>query len=546
MRRQRPNDHLFMRPFILLLAIMLLVSPVLSATSRQSDLAAASQRIRAEAFERSRIMDYAFYLTDVYGPRLTGSPNYRKAAEWAMQELKQLGLTNITKDSIDEYRYSWVNTRFSLAMTEPSFAPLIGAPLAWSTSTQGAVEGEAVRIDFPEQKLDLVTQFIEKYKGKLHGKILFLTNASVLKLKSSSQVVRWSDSDVADQVAKAEARLRSPTTARNPRPPRNMSEIYKIIDMLESFFKAEGVVAMTGDLGESSMNDGGTFVVQNALLQGPRRITPGFPPMFALAAEHYNRIVRLINKGITVRLRLDLGAVLIENPPDAYNVIGEITGGSKKDEIIMVGAHLDSWAGGTGATDNAAGCAVVMEVARIFKTLGLPLDRTVRFILWGGEENGNHGSFSYVNKHLIDIHRDPAHPWDLQIGTPKPEYEKFSSYYNLDEGTGRIRGVVIGNDLAARPLIESWLAPVRDLGAIAVIPRGGAGSDDASFASVGLPAFSFLQDPLEYNTRTHHTNMDVYDRLQEDDLKQAAVVLATLVYADANRDVPMPRPGSSR
>jgi hypothetical protein len=451
-------------------------------------------------------------------------------------------LSEIVKEPIQGFRYGWVNTRFSVAMTAPTFAPLIGAPLAWSSGTEGPVEGEATRVDLPPQKMDAVKQFIEKYRGKLRGKILLLTNPHVLKLQTSPRSVRWSDSEVAEQTAKAESLTKSPAPASGPPPPSpNMQEIHMVNDMIQSFFKEEGVLAMIGDLGDRKMNDGGTFVVQSALLQGPLKVTPGFPPMIVIAAEHYNRVVRLVTRGISVRLRLDVESNLIDNTPDAFNVIGEIPGGTKKNEIILVGAHLDSWTGGTGATDNAAGCAVVMEVARIFKTLGVPLDRTVRFVLWGGEEEGNQGSLSYVNKHLIDLKRDVARPWQFNTGRPKPDYDKFSSYYNLDEGTGRIRGVVIGNNYAARSLIEEWLAPVRDLGAIAILPRPGPGSDDASFAAAGLPSFSFLQDPLEYGTRTHHTNMDVYDRLQKDDLIQAAIVLATLVYADANREMRMPR-----
>ena len=524
----------------------LVISPLMAASTKQSEITATSQRIRSEALTHSRIMDYAFYLSDVYGPRLTGSPNFRAAGEWAMRELKEMGLSGIVKDPIDEFGYSWVNTRFSLEMTTPSFAPLIGAPLAWSTGTKGPVEGEPVRVDLPSQKLDAVTKFIEEQKGKLRGKIMLLTPPLVLKLHTTPQSARWSDSEVAEQVAKAEATAKSPTQTSVGPPPLDMQEIYRVNNMLESFFKEEGVLAMIGDLGGSKMNDGGTFVVQNALLQGPKKMTLGFPPMIVMAAEHYNRVVRLVNKGVPVRLRLDVGTNLIEKTPDAFNVLGEIPGGSKKDEIVLVGAHLDSWTGGTGATDNAAGCAVAMEVARILKSLGMPLKRTVRFVLWGGEEEGNQGSTSYINKHLIELKRDVDRPWQFNVGARKAEYNKFSSYYNLDEGTGRIRGVVIGKDFAARPLFEEWLGPVRDLGAMAVLPRAGAGSDDASFTTAGLPSFSFLQDPLEYDSRTHHTNMDVYDRLQKDDLIQAAVVLATLVYADANRDVPMPRPTSNQ
>jgi carboxypeptidase Q len=538
MRTQESHNHLFIRLFIRLLTIVLVVSPILSTTARQSDLTAVSQRIRAEAFAHSRIMDYAFYLTEVYGPRLTGSPNFRAAGEWAMRELGSLGLSNIRKELFEDFRYGWANTRFSVVMTAPSFAPLIGAPLAWSTGTQGPVEGEPVRVDLPSQTTASVTQFCEKYRGKLRGKILLLNNALELKLRTSGQSIRWSDSEIADQVAKADLQAKPPAPVPSGQAPQrpNMDEIQRVNNQFKSFLADEGVVAMIGDLGNPRMNDGGAFSVEKALLQGPNSVMPELPPMIVMAAEHYNRVVRLVNKGITVRLRLDVGVNLIDHTPDAFSVIGEIPGGRKKDEIIMVGAHLDSWAGGTGATDNAAGCAVVMEVARILKALGVPLDRTVRFALWGGEEQGIKGSRSYVSKYLMDF----------KSGTRKPEYDKFSSYYNLDEGTGRVRGVLIGDNVAVRPLVETWLAPVRDLGATAVLTRPGTGSDDASFAQAGLPIFSFLQDPLEYRSRTLHTNMDVYDRLQKDDLMQAAIVLATLVYADANRDVPMPRPSSHR
>jgi carboxypeptidase Q len=294
---------------------------------------------------------------------------------------------------------------------------------------------------------------------------------------------------------------------------------------LNQFLNDEGVLVV---LSSGTIADGGTVFASAAGSQDPKEPLP--PPSVALTPEHYNRIARLIEKKVPVTLEFDIQAKVTE-PKDAFNVVGEIPGAKKNAGIVMLGAHLDSWTGGTGATDNAAGCAVALEAMRILKALNVPMARTVRLGLWTGEEEGLLGSKAYVKAHFAD-------PEDMKL---KPEHAKLSGYFNLDNGTGKIRGVYLqGNDMM-RPVFESWLAPFKDLGATTISIRNTGGTDHLSYDAVGLPGFQFVQDPVEYSTRTHHSNMDVFDRLQAGDLMQAAAVMATMVYETAVRDEMLPR-----
>ncbi len=276
-------------------------------------------------------------------------------------------------------------------------------------------------------------------------------------------------------------------------------------------------------------SDANTTVAAKGGSEDPKDPVP--PPMIALLPVHYNRIVRLLEKKIPVRLELEVEAQFHDDAHEAVNVIAEIPGRRKKDEVVMLGAHLDSWHGGTGATDNGAGCAVAIEVMRILRALELEMDRTVRLALWGGEEQGLLGSKAYVKEHFADP----------EVMALKPEHARLSAYFNLDNGTGRIRGVYLqGNDMV-RPVFQAWLAPFADLGATTITIRDTTGTDHLSFDAVGLPGFQFLQDPVEYGTRTHHSNLDVYDNAQAGDLMQAAAVLASFVYHTAMREQLLPR-----
>lgn len=486
-------------------------------------------RIREEAFERSKAMDHLFYLTDVQGPRLTGTPEFKKAADWAVKRLVEMGVSEARLEKWGPFGRAWSYQRFTAHMIEPAYSPLIGFPMAFTSGTNGAVRGEAmpasIRLD-PD---------FEKFKGKLRGKIVMVDPMQNLMPQDKPQLARWTDAQLAEFAMAPEA---LPAAARNQPPPRagmpglapgepfNMQKVRAFIDKRNQFFIDEGVSAV---LSIGTRNDGGTIFATSGGSFDPKRPIP--PPMAVIAAEQYNRMLRLAEKGMPVKVELDVAAQFYEGDPYTFNVIGEIPGSRKREEIVMLGAHLDSWQGATGATDNAAGSAIMLEVMRILKTLDLKMDRTVRLALWSGEEQGLLGSKAYVKEHFAD-------PAKMEL---KSEHSKLAGYFNIDNGTGKIRGINLqGNDML-RPVFESWLAPFKDLGANTVSIRRVGGTDHLSFDAVGLPGFQFIQDPIEYQTRTHHSNMDVYDRAVPEDLKQMAAIVAAFVYDTATREEMLPR-----
>ncbi|MBV8729814.1 MAG: M20/M25/M40 family metallo-hydrolase [Acidobacteriia bacterium] len=491
------------------------------------------QRIRAEGMTNSRIMDHAFYLTDVYGPRLTGSHNFKQAGDWAVRRLRELGLQNVTEEPIPNPYPGWQCTRFTVQQLEPVFASLIGAPLAWSTGTAGAVVGDAVSfVPTESDRLD-PKQFFERFRGKLKGRFVLIDVPQALRLPSAPLVSRLTDEEIADLTrAPAPAAPVTVPSVANVTPPALSSPIelptswlnrpQGFIEDVFRFIQQEAPAALVQE--GRRLNEGGTIRAMG--------VRSGLPPSFVLASEHYNRISRLLDHGMQVRLELDLDAEFHDSSEESFNVIGELPGSRKSDEVVMLGAHLDSWAAGTGATDNAAGCAMVIEAVRILKQLNLTMDRTVRVALWGAEETGPiGGSSAYVKRHFAD----------LETHTRKPEYPKLSVYFNLDSGTGKVRGVYLEGYEGARPSVERWFEPFKDLGVTLIGRRISFGSDQAPFIRAGLPVIYLEQDPLDFETRTNHTNMDVYDRLQSEDLKQGAVVLAALVYNAATRDEQLPR-----
>lgn len=494
-------------------------------------------RIRTEAFERSKVMDHLFYLTDVYGPRLSGTPAFKRAADWTVQRLTESGVSNARLEKWGPYGRGWSYSKFSLAQIEPVYSPIIGFPMAFVSGTNGTVHGEvmpaSIRLD-PD---------FEKYKGKLRGKIVLIDPLQDLQPQDKPQQARFTDAQLAEFAMAPEG---TNTPARNqttragmpgiaPGEPFDMAKVRAFLDKRNKFLVDEGALAV---LTVGSRNDGGTIFATSGGSYDPKRATP--PPMIAVSAEQYNRMMRLQQKGIAVQVQLDLAAEFYDGDQYAYNVIGEIPGTKKPEEIVMIGAHLDSWHGATGATDNAAGSAIMIEVMRILKVLDLKMDRTIRIGLWSGEEEGLLGSKAYVRTHFAD-------PKDMVL---KPEHSTLAAYFNIDNGTGKIRGVYMqGNDMV-RPIFESWLAPFKDLGATTVSIRKTGGTDHLSFDAVGLPGFQFIQDPVEYQTRTHHSNMDVYDRIVADDLKQMAAIVASFVYDAATREEmlprkPLPKPGEN-
>jgi carboxypeptidase Q len=505
-------------------------------------------RIKLEEFQNSKVMDHAFYLTDVYGPRLTGSPGYKAAAEWAVREMQKWGLSNARLEKWGPFGRGWANMKFSAALKEPTYTPLIGSPRPWSPGTNGVVSGEPVIAQICND-VDM-----EKFKGKLKGKIVLLQQAVPVQLEAEAPLKRYSDPELAAQAASPDPSLRpfssapvpgdSSSRARTgPCPATNRAggdrasgqpfdseaarrERDQQRNKINKFLTDEGAVLT---LVPSYRTDGGTVFASAAGSRDAKDPLP--PPSVALTSEHYDRIARLIQKKMPVTLEFDIQNRFYDEEKDSFNVTAELPGGAKKDEIVMLGGHLDSWSFGQGATDNAAGCAVMMEVMRLLKTLELKTARTVRIGLWSGEEQGLLGSRAYVTQHFAD-----RETMKLQ-----PEHAKVAAYFNLDNGSGKIRGVYLqGNDMV-RPIFEAWLAPFKDLGAGTLTIRNTGGTDHLSFDAVGLPGFQFIQDPLEYNTRTHHSNMDVYDRLQAGDLMQASAIIASFAWHAANRDQMLPR-----
>lgn len=514
------------------------------------DLAVVNQ-IKTEALEHSKVMDHLQNLTDVYGPRLTGSAEFKEAADWALKRLGEYGLQNGHLEKWGPFGRSWSLEKFSLEMTTPRYSLLAAWPLAWSASTNGVVSGEPVLAPLPsslsikkgEADLD---QYIQKYKGKLRGKVVLISEPfnNIVQAESKPDLRRYADAELADLAAapppvpkmqidpaadipeEMEARIAFFASA----PPTVMDEYRKKRDDLAArrtqFFVDEGALALLQD--DQRARDGLVFS-EAAGPYDPKK--PLAPPTFIVTSEHYNRLARLIGAKTKVEMQVNLKARVSDTAVDSYNLVAEIPGGSKKDEIVMVGAHFDSWHSGTGATDNGAGSAVMMEVVRILKALNLKMDRTVRIGLWGGEEEGLLGSKAYVKEHFAD-------PKTMKLTSA---HAKLSGYFNLDNGSGKIRGVYLQNHDAMRPLFEQWLAPFKDLGVSAISIRNTGGTDHLSFDAVGLPGFQFIQDPLDYSTVTHHSSMDVYDHAIPGDLMQCAAVIASLVYDAATRPDMLPR-----
>ncbi|MBI4873243.1 MAG: M20/M25/M40 family metallo-hydrolase [Acidobacteria bacterium] len=481
----------------------------------------AVHRIRNEAFENSKVMDHAFYLSELYGPRLTGSPNYQAAGDWAVKRLNEWGLESVHRETWPFGR-GWQASRCVVQMVAPQGVTMIGVAGPWTPGTNGPVKSEAVYAPMPggfDSATDAADRYIEKHKGKLKGKIVLVSQPAEIAQETRPISRRWTDEDLA-------AELKAPEPGAGGRPSRGGGGFRSQTQKLMQFYKDEGVAALVA----AGRGQGGTLL---SFLGGSRDVKePLPPPIAAVAAEHYNRMARLAQHGIPLQLEVDVEAKLVDQTVESFNVLAEIPGGRKRDEVVMIGAHLDSTSAATGAADDGAGSAIMMEAMRILKALDLKMDRTVRLALWGGEEQGLLGSREYVKQHFGDSGGAEL----------KPEHAKLSLYLNVDYGGGKIRGIYLnGNDMA-KPVFDDWFAPLRDLGVSVAttrrLPMGG--SDHMSFEAAGLPGFMMFQDPLDYFARVH-SNMDAYDRLQPADMKQAAAVIATLVYHAANREELLPR-----
>ena len=476
----------------------------------------AIYKIKEEGFQRSQVMDITSWLTDVYGPRLTNAPGFRKAGEWAVKEMTSWGLTNVKLDPWGPFGRGWTNDKFYAMATTPGGSfPLIGMSTAWTPGTNGLVSGNAI-VAVIETDED-----IARFKGQLKGKFVLTAAMREVPPLMEAPGRRYTDEQLKDLQSETDTVARS----GRGRGGRGGATGPTFAQRRTQFFKDEGVLALL----TPGRGDGGTVFLGGASANRQPNADLGLPAI-VIAVEHYGRIARTLEKDMPVTIEMDVKNTFHDELM-SFNVVGDLPGTDKADEIVMLGAHFDSWHGATGATDNAAGSAVMMEAMRILKQTGLPLRRTVRIGLWGGEEQGLNGSRAYVAEHF----------GDRQTMELKPAHAKFAGYFNVDNGTGAIRGVYLQGNEAAAPIFEAWMKPFNNIGMSTLTIRDTGGTDHQSFDAVGLPGFQFIQDPVEYNSRTHHSNMDTYERIQEEDMRKNAVILAAFVYHAANRDDLLPR-----
>ncbi len=505
------------------------------------------ERIKDEAAKRSEVMATLSYLTDVIGPRLTASPSMKRANEWTRDKLAGWGLANAHLEAWGPFGKGWTLQRFSIQVVEPQCIPLIAFPRAWSPGTAGPITGEVVDLDAVKTEADL-----DPLKGKLAGAFVLLGRPRDVPAHFEALGSRLTDKELLE-LANADP---SNGRRRRQRPTAEERALAQLQRKKTIFAIAEGAAAI---LDASREGDGGTlFVAQAGVPVGPLpgdeydptiprisawdKDSPKILPQITVSKEHYNRLLRMIRQGEKLKVALDL-AVQFHDDAETFNTVAEIPGSDLKDEVVMLGGHMDSWHAGTGATDNAAGVSVAMEAVRIIKALDLKPRRTIRVALWSGEEQGLYGSRAYVKEHLGQLgDGTPAAERDRNAKVkPKPDFEKFSAYFNLDNGTGKVRGVYLQGNDAARSVFLPWLAPFREMGASTLSISNTGGTDHLSFDGIGLPGFQFIQDVIEYDTRTHHSNQDLYDRVQADDMKQAAAIMAAFVLNTANRDEKIPR-----
>jgi hypothetical protein len=505
-----------------------LLTPPISARAQETLDYATIARIREEGLMRSQVMDHAAWLTDNFGPRISGAPGMRQAGDWATARLKSWGLANVHEEPFP-FGKGWSLVRFHANLAEPQTQPIIGHPKGWSPGTTGTVTAEVVQAVI-RSEADFA-----KFRGTLKGKIVLTQPARDVQMLEGRVTWRMSDADLA---ASASLPVPAPSIERTKPPARPTFD-----DKLQEFFFTEGVVATLERGGDSAFvtqnrtpdiqvqrPDGGTIFVGR--LARPEDDHSRLAPSAVIAVEHYNRMVRLIEKKTPVRMELHIETAFHDNGPmDGFNILAELPGTDRADEVVMIGAHFDSQYASTGATDNAAGSAAMMEAMRILKTIGARPRRTIRLALWGGEEVGHLGSRHYARERFGDV-------TTMKL---KPEHGKLAAYFNIDNGTGRVRGVWTQGNLGVAPVFREWMAPLADLGVETLGARSVGGTDHQAFDELGLPGFQFIQERLEYESRTHHSNMDVFDRLQKNDLMQVATVVAVFAYNAAMRDALLPR-----
>jgi len=492
------------------------------------------------------VMETLFNLTDHYGPRLTNSPQFRAAGEWAAGQLKEWGLSNVHLEKWSTVPPppapgedtggrgprapipSWETTEYEGAMVSPTYMPIIGYPQAWSGSTDGKITADAMMAANPTTMADM-----DKLHGTLKGKIVLLGTGPVdLAFPDTPLGTRYTDAEltslIPDQLLPTgDAGGRGGRGGRGG-PQLSQEEQRAVTARLATFWKDEGALLTIATTGTTRGSTGIVATSNGSPRTGdPTRNVPSI----SVTAENFNRVARLLEHNVPVKLSFNIQTKFDMSQTESFNVIAEIPGATKPNELVMVGGHFDSWHMGTGATDNGAGATLAMEVMRILKTANLKMDRTVRMALWGGEEQGLLGSAAYVKEHFAD-------PATMKTTA---EHDGFAGYFNIDNGTGKIRGIYLQGNEMVRPIFEQWFAAIKDLTPGIVTIRNTGGTDHQSYDAVGLPGFQFIQDPMDYETRTHHTNMDTYERVQQADMEQMAIIEAFFVYQAATRPDKLPR-----
>ncbi|HEX8197720.1 MAG TPA: M20/M25/M40 family metallo-hydrolase [Pyrinomonadaceae bacterium] len=495
------------------------------AQAQQID-AGINDRIRKEAMDNSQIMQTLHFLTDVYGPRLTGSPNHRAAAEWAVKQMKDWGFDNAQLEPWDFGHPGWLNERASGFITAPVKDSLVFEVLAWTPGTKGVAQGQAFQMILPPRATqEELTAYFNKIRNDIKGKMVLMGKPDVIPVNFNPPSKRISDEDIKrrfDPNATPQPPFPNPQPQPSPRPGQLTG--LQLVEQLDRFLLESGALVRINDAGREH---GQIRAFNNRTFDVTKVV-----PTVVLRNEDYGRIWRILSGGTPVSLEFDIRNNTYPEGRTSYNTIGEIRGSDKPDEVIMLGGHLDSWHAATGATDNAIGCAIMMEAARILKTLGVKPRRTIRVALWSGEEQGLLGSQAYVKKHFGSFE------------APVAGYEKFGGYFNIDSGTGRARGLSVFGPPESAAVLREAVAPFADYGVVGAIntrSRNRGGSDHTSFNEAGLPGIGVQQDPVEYGTHTWHTNLDTYERIVEDDVKKSAAVIAAAVYALAMRDGLLPR-----
>jgi hypothetical protein len=511
-----------------LVALSLILSLLSISVVAQNGSGDMVSRIRKEAMERSQIMKTMHMFTDVYGPRLTGSPNHKAAAEWAVKQMTAWGLENAHLEPWDFKHPGWANERLTAHLISPVKDPLVCEALAWTPSTKGTVTADAVHLILPERpSQDQLTAFFASNKANVRDRVVLIGKAAVLGVNLNPPAKRQTDEQAAQRYGLNPRPFPFPSASPTPTPAPNAPRpltARQVDEQLDAFLKDNGATVRVNDAGREFRQirafNNRTFDVTKVV------------PTVVMSNEDFGRIARILNDGTKVVLEFNIVNRVYPDGATSYNTIGEIRGSDKADEVIMLGGHLDSWHAATGATDNAIGCAIMMEAARILKVLDVKPRRTIRVALWSGEEQGLLGSQAYVKEHFGSFEEK------------KPGYEKFGGYFNIDSGTGRVRGASVFGPPEAASIMRDVLAPFKDDGVAGAVPsrsRRLGGSDNTSFNQAGLPGIGMGQDPIEYNSHTWHTNLDTYERILEDDVKKNAMIVAWSVYQLAMRDDLLPR-----